>query len=98
MPSRIAQLRAEIAEQYTAAVWGLYGIADTSRHAFITRRMEHIGACHESLKEIVGEEVAARLMIGAMEASHDELQRAIADFNATPSYVQRFAGISLRVP
>lgn len=90
MGSRIAQLRTEIAEAYTAARWGLYGFADGSaKHRFITERMERIGACHESLKEIVGDEVATRLMLGTMETSHDDLQRVIDDFNATPSYVGR---------
>jgi len=99
MSSMISALRKEIAEEYAAAAWGLYGIADgTAKHSFITKRLEKIGDCHAALREIVGEDLAGHLMVDTMESSHDELHRVLTEFYATPSYVQRYAARSLRIP
>lgn len=92
MSSMVARLRAQIALEYTAATWGLHGIAEgTAKHRFITARLENIGACHAGLKEIIGEDLASRVMVGAMESSHDELQQVIQEFHAVPAYFERIA-------
>jgi len=67
--SEIARLRQRIAEEYEAAMRGLSGFASSSaRHQFITRRMEQIGACHETLQHLVGEQEASRMMAETLEA------------------------------
>ncbi len=53
--SEIARLRQRIAQEYEAAMRGLSGLAaGTASHEFITRRMEQMGTCHETLKQLVG--------------------------------------------
>ena len=66
--SEIAQLLRRIDLEYQAAQWGLTGFAEgSSKHQFITARMENIGACRERLAELVGDEQAAQLLCDAME-------------------------------
>jgi hypothetical protein len=67
--SEVACLRQRIAEEYEAAVRGLTGLAaGTATHEFITKRMEQMGACHETLKQLVGEQEATRMLAEALEA------------------------------
>ena len=66
--SEIARLRQRIAEEYEAAMLGLSGLAPGStRHQFITRRMEQMGAYHQTLQHLVGKQEAARLMAETLE-------------------------------
>jgi hypothetical protein len=61
--SDIARLRQQIAAEYEAAVRGLHGLSQgTAQHAFITQRMERMAACHETLKGLVGEQEASKLL------------------------------------
>ena len=67
--SEVARLRQRIAQEYEAATRGLTGLAyGTARHEFITRRMEQIGSCHETLKRLVGEQEATRMLAETMES------------------------------
>ena len=67
--SEIARLRQRIAEEYEAAMRGLSGLAcGTATHEFITKRMEQMGACHETLKQLVGEQEATRMLAETLEA------------------------------
>ncbi len=67
--SEVARLRQLIAEEYEAAMRGLSGLAyGTAKHEFITRRMEQIGTCHETLKQPVGEQEATRMLAETLEA------------------------------
>jgi hypothetical protein len=67
--SEVARLRQRIAEEYEAAMRGLTGLAaGTATHEFITKRMEQMGACHETLKQLVGEQEAARMLAQTLEA------------------------------
>jgi hypothetical protein len=67
--SEVARLRQRIAEEYEAAMRGLSGLAyGTAKHEFITRRMEQIGTCHETLKQLVGEQEATRMLAETLEA------------------------------
>jgi hypothetical protein len=60
--SEVASLLAQISQEYAAAQQGLSGLAlGTSQHRFITQRMERIGALHEQLHTLVGDEVMALL-------------------------------------
>jgi hypothetical protein len=67
--SEIARLRQRIAEEYEAAMRGLSGLAyGTAKHEFITRRMEQICTCHETLKELVGEQEATKMLAETLQA------------------------------
>ncbi len=70
--SEIARLRKRIEEEYEAAERALHGYAVTSKHEFITARMEKIGACHEQLKTLVGEAAATHILAEAMEQAGTE--------------------------
>ena len=66
--SEIARMRQRIAEEYEAAMRGLNGLAaGTASHEFITRRMEQMGDCHETLKQLVGEQEATRMLAETLE-------------------------------
>lgn len=66
--SEVAQLMRRIALEYEAAERGLFGFAEgSSKHQFITARLENIGACHEQLAQLVGDKQAAQLVCEAME-------------------------------
>lgn len=56
--SEVARLRQQIEAEYAAAQRGLTGVAVTAKHAFISKRMENIGACQQQLAELVGEQEA----------------------------------------
>ena len=58
--SEVSRLRQQIAAEYMAAKLGLQGLnAGTARHEFITARQERIGALHEELQDLVGDEAIA---------------------------------------
>jgi len=51
------------------ATRGLTGLATGfATHQFITQRMEHIGAYHEALQHLVGEQEAIRIVAETLEA------------------------------
>jgi flagellin-specific chaperone FliS len=53
--SEVAQLRQRLADEYQAAQWGLTGLAyGTSKHQFITAKMENMGKAFETLTQLVG--------------------------------------------
>lgn len=53
--SEVALLLNQIREEYEAAMRGISGLAQgTSRHAFITTRMENMGKLNEQLGELTG--------------------------------------------
>jgi hypothetical protein len=58
--SEVARLLAQISAEYEAAERGLNGLAlGTSRHRFITRRMERMGEIHAQLRQLVGDQAMA---------------------------------------
>jgi hypothetical protein len=62
--SEVARLRQQIEAEYIAARYGLYGIAQgTSRHQFITTKMEHIREYQEQLEAIVGQQAAMQIFV-----------------------------------
>lgn len=61
--SEIARLRRQIEAQLVAMRHGLAGLsAGSARHAFITARMERIGAYQDGLADEVGESAANQLV------------------------------------
>jgi hypothetical protein len=74
--SEIRRLMDEIDSQYQAAHQALYSFnLGTSTHEFITARMERIGMAAEELKQLVGENEAARIVVEQMSKAAD--RRAI---------------------
>ena len=67
--SEVARLLSQIREEYEAAVQGLSGLAHgTSRHCFITARMENMSKLQTQLDELVGDESIA-LVVDCLEHS-----------------------------
>src|SRR5258708_9355735 len=65
--SEVARLMQQIEREYEAAIRGLTGFAEgSSKHAFITARMERMAVCHETLKGLVGEHEAGKLLSAAL--------------------------------
>ncbi len=61
--SEVARLRKQIKAEYESASQGLQGLAQgTSKHEFITRRMENMGKIQEELEKLVGKEEAKRII------------------------------------
>ncbi len=68
--SEVARLMQQIEREYEAAIRGLTGFAEgSSKHAFITARMERMAVCHETLKGLVGEHEAGKLLAEALEGA-----------------------------
>lgn len=66
--SEVARLLLRISQEYEAAQRGLTGLAfGTSKHEFITAKMENMGQLHSELQSIVGEEAIA-LIADALES------------------------------
>lgn len=60
--SEVAKLLAQISAEYEAAQRGMGGFAyGSSKHEFITARMEHMGRLHRQLQSIVGESAIAMI-------------------------------------
>jgi hypothetical protein len=69
--SEVARLLSQIREEYEAAVHGFSGLSHgTSRHCFITARMENMSRLQTQLDELVGEESIA-LVVNCLESSTD---------------------------
>ncbi|HEV7237437.1 MAG TPA: hypothetical protein VGN15_14710 [Ktedonobacteraceae bacterium] len=54
--SEVARLLSQISAEYEAAQRGISGLAcGTSKHEFITARMENMGQLHGQLQSLVGD-------------------------------------------
>jgi hypothetical protein len=86
----IAELRRKIQEEYEAAQRGLHGFAEVGKHERITAHMDRMGELHEELSKI--DEGADQFLVEVMEGGEDaeEVQRLLAEFNAIPSYFERY--------
>jgi hypothetical protein len=59
MVSEVASIRESIEVSYMAAQWGLTGLASgTSRHRFITARMERMEEGRQELQTLIGDKAA----------------------------------------
>ena len=68
--SEVTRILAQISEEYEAAQRGLSGLAyGTSKHEFITARMEHLGQLHNQLQSIVGD-AAIKLVVDTLDRIH----------------------------
>jgi hypothetical protein len=58
--SEVSRLLTQINDEYEAAQRGLSGLScGTSRHEFITARLEHMGQLHNELHELIGDAAIA---------------------------------------
>ena len=58
--SEVAKLLSQISAEYESAQRGLTGLAyGTSKHEFITARMERMGQLHTELQSLVGDQAVA---------------------------------------
>jgi len=71
--SEVANLMAQIQAEYEAGQLALRGLAQgTSKHAFITRRMENMATYMDELKAAIGEEAALQAMINLQDEATSE--------------------------
>jgi len=69
--SEVARLLDQIREEYESAMRGLSGLAQgTSRHSFITTRMENMGKLQTQLDELIGDNAIA-LVVNCLEGCPD---------------------------
>jgi hypothetical protein len=66
--SEIARLLHQFQQEEEAAKRGLEGFSVTSRHDFISARMENMGRCVRALAQILGSEEAAIALVVAEQA------------------------------
>lgn len=66
--SEVAQLRQRIDLEYKAAQQGLSGTAQgAAQHAFITKRLENMAECHQTLQQLVGVQGAIQILVDVLE-------------------------------
>jgi hypothetical protein len=68
--SEVARLLSQISAEYEAAQLGITGLAyGTSKHEFITTRMENMGQLHGQLQSLVGD-IAIAMIAEQLNNSH----------------------------
>ncbi len=83
--SEVARILAQIRAEYEAAERGLSGLAyGTSRHDFVTQKMDTMGQLHEELKAIVGETPAMALIVEQLNAC-PEISSSPVQSTASPT-------------
>ncbi len=71
--SEVRRLLEQIGAEYEAAERGLTGFSSgSSRHEFITARMEHMGQLHTQLHHLVGDSAIAMIAERLNECSNPE--------------------------
>jgi hypothetical protein len=62
--SEVARILAQIRQEYESAQRGFSGLAEgTSKHAFVTAKMEHMGKLQLELGEMIGDRPAIALIV-----------------------------------
>jgi hypothetical protein len=74
--SEIARMRQQIVTEYLSAQLGLSGFAEgTSRHSFITTKMERMGESFEILAEMMGKEQAIQIVAQTLQEVPEQATR-----------------------
>jgi hypothetical protein len=74
--SDVARMRQQIASEYLSAQLGLSGFAEgTSRHSFITSKMERMGASFETLAQMMGKEQAIQVVADTLQKVPEQVTR-----------------------
>jgi hypothetical protein len=69
--SEVLRLKRQIDLEAEASFRGMYGVSSgTSKHAFISARMEHMGILHQRLAHFIGTNDATRYLIQAMDRKY----------------------------
>jgi len=69
--SEIARLKTQIALEAEAGRRGMYGLASgTSRHDFISSRMEQMGVLHSRLGDLIGNAEATHYLLDVMNQEY----------------------------
>src|ERR1022692_994128 len=83
--SEITRLLTQISAEYEAAQRGLFGLASgTSKHAFITQKMENMELCRQELQHIVGEMPAIAMIAEQLNACDDSGQPVQSSLQPSP--------------
>ena len=67
--SEVARIRRQIEAEYQAMQSGLTGYAVTARHDIIEHKYDAIGAHHEQLIRLIGEQKALEVVIEVLEGT-----------------------------
>jgi len=74
--SEIARVRQQIAAEYLSAQLGLSGLAEgTTRHRFITIKMERMGASFETLAQMMGKDQAIQIVAETLQEVPEQITR-----------------------
>lgn len=74
--SEIARVRQHFAAEYLSAQLGFSGLAEgTSRHQFITNKMERMGESFETLAEMMGKEQAIQILADTLQEVPEQVTR-----------------------
>jgi hypothetical protein len=74
--SEIARMRQQIAAEYLSAQLGFSGLAEgTSRHSFITHKMERMGESFETLAQMMGKEQAIQIVADTLQEVPKQVTR-----------------------
>ncbi len=74
--SEVARVRQYIAAEYLSAQLGLSGLAEgTTRHSFITNKMERMGESFETLAEMMGKEQAIQVVAETLQEVPEQVTR-----------------------
>jgi hypothetical protein len=74
--SDIARMRQHIASEYLSAQLGLSGLAEgTSRHKFITTKMERMGESFDALAQTMGKEQAIQIIAQTLQEIPEQVTR-----------------------
>ncbi len=74
--SEIARMRQQIAAEYLSAQLGFFGLAEgTTRHSFITTKMERMGASFEALAEMMGKDQAIQIVAQTLQEVPEQATR-----------------------
>ena len=74
--SDIARVRQHIVTEYLSAQLGLFGFAEgTTRHSFITTKMERMGASFETLAQMMGKEQAIQIVAETLQEVPEQVTR-----------------------
>jgi hypothetical protein len=74
--SDIARMRQHIAAEYLSAQLGSSGLAEgTSRHHFITAKMERMGASFETLAQMMGKDQAIQIVAETLQEVPEQITR-----------------------
>jgi hypothetical protein len=74
--SEIARMRQHIAAEYLSAQLGLFGLAEgTTRHSFITTKMERMGESLDTLAQMMGKEQAIQIVAETLQEVPEQVTR-----------------------